>query len=76
MKSKTVAALLALFLGGIGIHKFYLGQIVMGILYLLLCWTLVPAIVAFIESLVLFGMDDKNFQRKYNPDEYYERKKV
>jgi hypothetical protein len=43
-KSKGLAGLLALFLGGFGIHKFYLGRTGMGILYLLLCWTFVPAI--------------------------------
>lgn len=35
MKSKGVAYLLWFFLGLIGIHKFYLGKIGMGILYLL-----------------------------------------
>lgn len=32
-RDKTVAAVLAFFLGGIGIHKFYLGQSGQGILY-------------------------------------------
>ena len=35
MKSKTTAYLLWLFLGGLGIHKFYLGKNGMGIVYLL-----------------------------------------
>ena len=34
MKDKWAAVLLCLFLGGIGAHKFYEGQIGMGILYL------------------------------------------
>ena len=34
MKHKTTALLLCIFLGGIGAHRFYLGQIGMGILYL------------------------------------------
>lgn len=38
-KSKTTAGLLALFLGGAGAHKFYLGQWKMGLLYLLFIWT-------------------------------------
>ena len=41
-KSKAIAIILALFLGGIGIHKFYLGQAGQGILYLLFCWTFIP----------------------------------
>ncbi|MEL6628843.1 MAG: TM2 domain-containing protein, partial [Bacteroidota bacterium] len=35
MKSKTTAYLLWFFLGGLGIHKFYLGKAGAGILYLL-----------------------------------------
>lgn len=35
IKNKTLAAILALFLGGLGIHKFYLGKTAAGILYLL-----------------------------------------
>ncbi len=33
-KSKTVALLLCIFLGGLGAHKFYVGKIGMGIVYL------------------------------------------
>ena len=32
MKSKVTAGVLAIVLGGLGIHKFYLGKIGMGIL--------------------------------------------
>jgi TM2 domain-containing membrane protein YozV len=64
-KSKTSAALLALFFGGIGIHKFYLGRGGMGVLYLLFFWTFIPAIIAFIEALILFGMPEAEFARKY-----------
>ncbi|MGM9508565.1 TM2 domain-containing protein [Larkinella sp. GY13] len=37
MKSKSTAALLAFFLGGLGIHKFYLRQTGWGVAYLLFC---------------------------------------
>ncbi len=40
-KNKLVAALLALFLGGLGIHKFYLGRTGWGIIYLLFCLIIV-----------------------------------
>jgi TM2 domain-containing membrane protein YozV len=45
MKSKTTAGLLAIFLGGLGFHKFYLGQTGRGILYLVFCRTWIPSII-------------------------------
>ena len=66
MKSKLTAALLALFLGGFGAHKFYLGQTGLGVLYLLFCWTGVPEIVAFIEFFILILMSQEDFDAKYN----------
>lgn len=65
VKNKIVAAILALILGGLGIHKFYLGQTGKGVLYLLFCWTYVPAILAFIEGIVILCSNDENFQIKY-----------
>ena len=66
MKNKLVAALLAFFLGGIGIHKFYLGKGGSGILYLLFCWTGIPALLAFIDFIVLLVCSDDEFNYKYN----------
>lgn len=50
--NKTVYCVLAFFLGGIGIHKFYAGKIGTGILYILFCWTFIPSIIAFVEFIV------------------------
>ena len=66
VKSKVVAGILALLLGGLGIHKFYLGKIGMGILYLLFCWTGIPAIIGFIEGLIYLCSSDENFQLKHH----------
>ena len=65
VKSKIVAALLAFFLGGLGVHKFYLGQAGMGIVYILFCWTGIPAFIAFFEFIILLCTSDENFSRKY-----------
>lgn len=65
-RSRIVAALLALFLGGIGIHKFYLGQIGLGVLYLLFCWTWIPSIIAFVEFIIYLCTSDADFDAKYN----------
>jgi len=64
-RSRMVAAILALLLGGFGIHRFYLGKIVSGIFYLLFCWTFIPAIIAFIEAIFLLCMSDDKFAAKY-----------
>lgn len=64
-KSKLAAALFALFLGSFGIHKFYLGRIGWGIVYLLLCWTFIPAIIGFIEGILLLIMSESDFIKKY-----------
>ena len=64
VKSKTAAGVLALLLGGIGIHKFYLGKVGMGIVYILFCWTGIPAILGLIEGIVYLCSSDENFQLK------------
>ena len=66
MKNKTTAAILAFFLGGIGVHRFYLGQGGLGILYLLFCWTFIPMVISFIDFLIFLTMDEKAFNSKYN----------
>jgi hypothetical protein len=64
-KSKIAAGVLALFLGGLGVHKFYLGKSGMGVLYLLFCWTWIPAIVGLIEGIGYLCMSDEKFHREY-----------
>ena len=65
MKNKTVAGILAILLGDLGIHKFYLGKIGQGILYLLFCWTGIPAIIGLIEGILYLCTDEDTFQVKY-----------
>ena len=65
-RSRITAALLAFFLGGIGAHKFYLGQTGKGILMLLTCWTFIPAFIAFVELIMLLCKDDADFNQQFN----------
>lgn len=66
-KNKVLSGCLALFLGGYGIHKFYLKRNVLGALYLLFFWTCVPSILGIIDALILFFMSKDKFDQKYNP---------
>lgn len=63
-KSKITAGVLALFLGGIGIHRFYLGQW-WGLFYLLFWGTGIPSIISLIESIVFFCTNETKWQGKY-----------
>ena len=65
-KQKTTAGLLALFFGGFGIHKFYLGKSGSGLMYLLFFWTFIPCILALIDAIKLFTMTDYAFDTLYN----------
>ena len=64
-KSRVAAAILAFFLGGLGAHKFYLGRIAAGILYLIFCWTFIPSLIAFVEFIIYLTMSDEAFAAKY-----------
>lgn len=66
MKDKNVAGILALFFGWIGIHRFYLGQVGLGILYALLFWSGISAVLGLIDAIVFFSMDKDAFDVKYN----------
>lgn len=65
-KDKNTAAILAFFVGGLGIHRFYLGQTLLGILYLLFCWTFIPLFIAVIDFFVFIFMSNNKFNLKYN----------
>lgn len=65
-KNRIAAALFALFLGAFGAHKFYLGKIGQGFLYLIFCWTLIPGVIAFIEFILYIVMSDEAFAEKYS----------
>jgi TM2 domain-containing membrane protein YozV len=64
-KSKLAAILFAVFLGSFGFHKFYLGSVGMGVLYLIFCWTFIPSVLGFIDAILLLIMSDEDFNRKY-----------
>jgi len=54
-RDEVVGILLALFLGGFGIHHFYLRRTGLGVLYCLFCWTPVPWVLGFFECFFMPG---------------------
>lgn len=66
MRDKTTAAVIAFVLGGLGGHKFYLGQGGQGLAYLLFSWTFIPAFLAFFEAIGLLTMSDATFHARFN----------
>lgn len=66
MKNKNSAAVLAFLLGGVGVHKFYLGEIGWGITYAMFFWTYIPTIAGFVEAMILLSMPQDDFDYKYN----------
>lgn len=64
-KSKLAASLFAIFLGGLGVHKFYLGDTTRGVVYLIFFWTLIPAIVGFIEGIVWLAQSNEVWLDRY-----------
>ena len=65
VKSKLAAGLFGILLGGIGIHKFYMGKIGMGVLYVLFAWCGIPAIIGLIEGILYLCMSDAEFENKF-----------
>lgn len=76
-RNKMVAGLLALFLGSLGVHKFYIGANAAGFVMLaasLLGWVLlfipnlIVGLIAFIEAIIYMTRTDDQFYRIYEQD--------
>ena len=70
-KNRVTAALLAIFLGGVGAHEFYLGHSTSGLIRLAIgivgLVILIPAasIIGLIEGIIYLTKSDEEFQRVY-----------
>lgn len=69
LKSRKVAAIMA-FTGTLipiaGLHKFYLGQPLWGLVYVLLSWTPIPHAASAIEGVWYLFQDADEFDRNFN----------
>ncbi|MCR5176115.1 MAG: zinc-ribbon domain and TM2 domain-containing protein [Anaerovibrio sp.] len=50
--NKVAYGLLGLLLGHLGIHKFYAGKTMWGIIYLVFCWTFIPGLLGIVEGIL------------------------
>lgn len=64
-RSKTLAGILHIALGSIGVGNFYCGKIGLGIVDVLFCWTGVPWLVNFIRGIVVLTESNEEFEMKY-----------
>lgn len=64
-RDKWVAVIITFLLGGLGIHKFYLGKPVQGIFYLLFFWTLIPSLIALVEFFIYLFTPEDVFRARY-----------
>lgn len=72
MKNKNAAAFLAIILGYFGVHRFYLGQVALGIFYILGTMGLwffnfkIIFFIAIIDAIKFLTMSEEKFDKKYN----------
>lgn len=66
MKNRAIAIVLALFLGGFGIHRLYLGQTTTCIVMFLFSWTFIPAFIAVVDIVRFLVMGEAEFQKRYS----------
>lgn len=67
-KSRGITALLAIFLGSLGIQYFYLGKTMPGIVFLLACICscgTIPSLLSLIQGIVMLTQSNYDFTRKF-----------
>lgn len=64
---RKIAIVLSIFLGWLGAHRFYLGQIGWGIAYLIIFWIFVPLVVviSLIDAIRYFFMSEEDFNPRF-----------
>ena len=67
-KTKVVAGVLGILLGGLGVHHFYLGSTISGLIAIgvtvITCG--IGSLLGLIEGILLLVMSDEDFDKRYN----------
>ncbi|WP_294308979.1 TM2 domain-containing protein [Chryseobacterium endophyticum] len=64
-EKKVTAGILAILLGGFGVHKFYLGYTKAGIIQILLSFLCIGGLIGLIEGIMYLTKSDEEFDRTY-----------
>lgn len=62
---QVVAGIFAILLGGLGVHKFYQGNVRNGVIYLCFFWTMIPALLGLVEGILMLVADEEEYAEKY-----------
>ncbi len=65
IKNKVLYGVLGIVMGGVGVHKFYMGKTTAGVLSCVFCWTGIPAIIGLVEGIVGLTQTDAEFEDKH-----------
>lgn len=64
-EKKVPAGILGILLGGLGVHRFYLGDTTGGIIRILLSCICVGGIIGLIEGIIYLTKSDEDFVKEY-----------
>ena len=64
-KDRSTAGILAILLGSVGVHHFYLGSNTAGVVEIVACCGL-GGLIGIVEGVMLLIMDQNEFDQRYN----------
>lgn len=69
--NKIAYGLLAILLGSFGVHRFYSGKILSGVVYLLFCWSGIPSLLGLIEGIIALVAKGEGDEIYVDPDKFF-----